>query len=342
MPSHKSEDYKITAVKYYLENESSYVNTCKIFKCSERSLKRWINKYKSQNNITRNNRSAISYKITQDQVKDALQLLKENEQITINELQYQLQKKQKTLDISPQHLGTILRDNNKTRKRTRHSHFPVIRYNKPIFKQTELSSFYKEINKYPMNKIISIDETAIRPIMMNEYSRCELGKRCVFKTNDTFMFRKYTLLVAISNSKCIGWTMFEKGAMNKERLVEFMNEYIFSKYKDHLIVMDNAGGHRNNYVWNAITESGNQYLHSVPYTPVTNPIESWFNQLKYYLKQNKSILRYNELNKSVAHAIAKIKPENYKNYFNYAYDKKQFKIPSKYSTRMRTLKKYKI
>ena len=74
MPSHKSEDYKITAVKYHLENESSYVNTCKIFKCSERSLKRWIEKYKTQHNIRRNNRSSISYKITQEQVKDALQL----------------------------------------------------------------------------------------------------------------------------------------------------------------------------------------------------------------------------------------------------------------------------
>jgi transposase len=341
MPSHKSEDYKITAVKFHLENDSSFVNTCKIFKCSERSLKRWIEKYKTQHKITRNNRSSISYKITQEQVKDALQLLKENEQITMNELQYQLQRKHKTLDISPQHLGTILRENNKTRKRTRHSHFPVIRYKKPIFKQTELTKFYSGISKYPINKIISIDETAIRPVMMNEYSRCELGKRCIFKTDNTFMFRKYTLLVAISNSKCIGWTMFEKGAMNKERLVEFMKEYIFRKYKDHLIVMDNAGGHRNNYVWNAITESGNQYLHSVPYTPITNPIEAFFNQVKHYLKQNKSVLRYNELNKSVENAIAKVKPENYKNYFNYAFDKEQFKLPSQQSTRRRTLKKYK-
>lgn len=192
-----------------------------------------------------------------------------------------------------------------------------------------------------MNKIISIDETAIRPVMMNEYSRCELGKRCIFKTSDTFMFRKYTLLVAISNSKCIGWIMFEKGAMNKERLVDFMKDCIFGKYKDHLIVLDNAGGHRNNYVWNAITESGNQYLHLVPYTPITNPIETFFNQLKHYLKQNKSILRYNELNKSVENAISKVKPENYKNFFNYAYDKTKFKIPSKYSTHRRTLKKYK-
>ena len=48
MPSHKSEDYKIIAVKYHLENNSSFVNTCKIFKCNERSLKRWIDKYNNQ------------------------------------------------------------------------------------------------------------------------------------------------------------------------------------------------------------------------------------------------------------------------------------------------------
>ncbi len=45
MSKHKSEDYKITAVKYYLENNTNYTKTCEIFKCSERSLKRWINRY---------------------------------------------------------------------------------------------------------------------------------------------------------------------------------------------------------------------------------------------------------------------------------------------------------
>ena len=96
---HKTEDYKISAVKYYLETLNSMDAVCDIFGCSKTSLYRWIEKYKTQHNITRNNRSSISYKITQEQVKDALQLLKENEQITMNELQYQLQKQHKTLDI---------------------------------------------------------------------------------------------------------------------------------------------------------------------------------------------------------------------------------------------------
>jgi hypothetical protein len=42
MSKHKSEDYKLTAVKFYLENDTNYTKTCEIFKCLERSLKRWI------------------------------------------------------------------------------------------------------------------------------------------------------------------------------------------------------------------------------------------------------------------------------------------------------------
>lgn len=49
MPKHKSEDYKLSAVQYYLENDVSYVKTCEIFKCSERSLKRWIDRYLLEN-----------------------------------------------------------------------------------------------------------------------------------------------------------------------------------------------------------------------------------------------------------------------------------------------------
>jgi transposase-like protein len=47
MPTHKSSDYKLSAVKYYLSHCKNQVQTCKIFGCSERSLMRWVDKYKS-------------------------------------------------------------------------------------------------------------------------------------------------------------------------------------------------------------------------------------------------------------------------------------------------------
>lgn len=36
---HKSSDYKLQAVKYYINNNSSLSKTCAIFNCSNRNLK---------------------------------------------------------------------------------------------------------------------------------------------------------------------------------------------------------------------------------------------------------------------------------------------------------------
>lgn len=87
------------------------------------------------------------------------------------ELSKQIKKKYKDFNVTPQWLGKVLRYNNKTRKRTRHEHFPITKYNKPVNKKIELTKFYKKIKKYLLNKIISIDETSISPAMIMEYSR---------------------------------------------------------------------------------------------------------------------------------------------------------------------------
>ena len=238
--THKSEDYKISAVKYYLKNKDNIRKTCKIFDCKKSTLQRWIQRYKTSKNITRINRKPISYKITKPQVNAALDLLKQNEQLTMNELLIDMKNKYPTFDITPQHLGQIVRDNNKTRKRTRHEHFPKERYKKPIDKHTELDKFYSKVKQFPINKIICLDETSVGSALKPTYSRCDLGRRCIIKTTNQFVFRKFTLLVAISNSKWVGKEMYEKGGMTKERLLEFLEKHIFPNHKNHLIILDNA------------------------------------------------------------------------------------------------------
>jgi hypothetical protein len=79
--------------------------------------------------------------------------------------------------------------------------------------------------------------------MYRSYSKCPIGKRCIVKTNDNYVFRKFTLLCAISNTKCVGATLYKEGCMNKERFVEFLETNIFNKYKDYLIILDNAGSY---------------------------------------------------------------------------------------------------
>jgi len=187
--------------------------------------------------------------------------------------------------------------------------------------------------------IISIDETSISPAMIMEYSRCDSGKRCVIKTDDNFVFKKFTLLSAISNQKCIGWILYEKGSSTKERFVDFLQSYIFQKHKNHLLVLDNARAHNNNLVKQAIIDSGDKYLFTVPYTPKTNTIEMWFNQIKHTLKLNKKVLKFNELKLEVKKSIKKVTKMNYENYFEYAYNKS---IIYKEKTRKIKFKNYKF
>ena len=344
MTTHKTEDYKNSAVKYYLNNDKGdgYKRTCKIFDCKKSTFRDWVKRYKTSKNLTRKLRKHISYKITKPQVNTALELLKKNEQLTMQELVVDMKHHYSNFDITPQHLGQIVRDNNKTRKRTRHEHFPKERYRKPIEKQSEMNKFYNKVKQYPLDKIICLDETSVGSALKPTYSRCNLGRRCVIKTSNQFVFRKFTLLVAISNSKCVGKELYEKGGMNTERLLEFFEKHIFPKYKNHLIILDNAKSHNNETIKSAITKSGNDYLFCVPYTPKTDAIEAYFNQIKTYMKKNRNVNNYEQLENNIDNAIGKVKPQNHKNYFEYAYNSKEgIQMERKPSTRKRKLKNYK-
>ena len=131
--------------------------------------------------------------------------------------------------------------------------------------------------------------------------------------------------------------------MTQERLLEFFQKHIFGKYKDHLIIMDNAKSHHNNLIKDAITKSGNEVLFAVPYSPHTNTtIESYFNQIKGYMKKHRNITNFQQLENNVKQSIHKVKPFNYKNYFEYAYGQKnEMTYMKKPSTRKRKRKLYK-
>lgn len=51
-------------------------------------------------------------------------MIDKNEQLTIDELLFDMKQKYKDLDIFTRHLGIVIRANNRTRKRTRHQHYP--------------------------------------------------------------------------------------------------------------------------------------------------------------------------------------------------------------------------
>ena len=71
-------------------------------------------------------------------------------------------------------------------------------------------------------------------------------------------------------------------------------------------------------------------------------VKYYINQIKTYIKKNRNIENYEQLEKNVDNAIERVKPENYKNYFQHAYRiHKKIEFIRKPSTRKRILKNYK-
>lgn len=72
---HKSEDYKITAVKYYLKH-GDLRETCKIFGCAKSSLQRWARQYNDTGKVSRQPSRRTSYKVTDEMVSLVLSVVK--------------------------------------------------------------------------------------------------------------------------------------------------------------------------------------------------------------------------------------------------------------------------
>ena len=338
MPKHKSEDLKITAVKHYLSTNKTQEEVCEIFKCSPRSLMRWVDKYKKKGSIKRNSRKPIAYKVKKEHVKFILIKINKNKTITTKDLLAQLKDKFPKLELTRQHLTRIIRDNNITLKQRRWRHEPVKRFGKPVDIKKQLKEFYKTVAKYKLLDIICIDETSLNTFLTRNYCYSEIGRRCVVKSKSQEVFKKYTGIFAINSKGCIGWELYQKGGIDSDRLVTFIKKYINKKYKNKLVILDNASSHRNANTKKIIMKNNN-LLYSVPYQHYTNSIENFFSVLKSKLKKEE-MEDYNGLKKEIKKTLKKIPKTTYKNIIKGNYDRKG-KYKSKKVSRKRSLKNYK-
>ena len=81
MPTHKSNDYKLTAVQYYLVEDKTQEEVCKVFKCTPRSLMRWVERYKNEGNINIHYRKPVAYKVKKEYVKFLVDEINKNMKI---------------------------------------------------------------------------------------------------------------------------------------------------------------------------------------------------------------------------------------------------------------------
>jgi transposase len=307
---HKSEDYKKSAVEYYLVGDKSQLEVCEIFKCSARSLMRWVEKYEKEGEIKRQNRKPVAYKVRKEHVKLLLDEITKNKTITMSELMLKLKEKF-NVSLSRFHINRIINDNNITLKITRIRHEPVKRFGKDIDINKKLDEFYEEIKQYKLEDIICIDETSIGSLQKRKHCYNKLGKRCIIKTSSQEVFKKYTGIFSISTEGVLGWHLYDKSGIDSNRLYDFLQEHITTKFKNKLIILDNASSHRNAKIKELVNKHNN-LLYSVPYQHFTNSIENFFSMLKSRLQKLEG-LKYEELKKNIAKVVREIPKEKYKN-----------------------------
>jgi len=173
-------------------------------------------------------------------------------------------------------------------------------------------------------------------IVLEHHCYSKLGKRCVIKTQSQEVFKKYTAIFAICHKGVLGWTLYEKGGMDSNRLKTFLEDNITSKYKNKLIILDNASSHRNEMIKNLINKD-NYLLYSCVYQHYTNAIENFFSMFKSKL-QSLNGLTYSELKTNISDVIKKITKDKYINILKGAYKREQY--VKKISNRTKKLKEY--
>ena len=110
-----------------------------------------------------------------------------------------------------------------------------------------------------------------------------------------------------------------------------MEKHITEKYKNKLIILDNASSHRNQRIKDLVNKHNN-ILYAVPYQHFTNSIENYFSMLKSRL-QKLDGLTHIKLKENITKVISEIPKEKYKNIFKGAYER-----PEKYVAKNKTRK----
>lgn len=306
---HHSIDYKLSAIKYY-KKIGSFRKTCDIFECSKTSLQRWVKKYDDTKNISRKKRE-LKIVFTNEEKLFIKEYIKKYPNITLK-LLTKIFNKKFNKEYHYLSIYYLLKEIKISYKILRKKYFPE----KGDEKQ-ELCEYWKELLKYNMKDIISIDESAVYINATKERGYSKKGTRAILKT-DIYPYKKFNLLLGITYGKIVGFELY-KEPIRKEQLINYIDKYIFNKYEKKVIILDNAKFHHNKDVKEKIKESKNNLLYSIRYNPQCNPIENYFNQLKHYIKL-KSPITYEEIVNSIKEINKhNVKKEHLENYFKYLF-----------------------
>ena len=300
-------DLRIRVINYILVNNISVSKTSEIYNVDKSTIYRWmvLNRAEKLKPLhTRKQKISIQIKFfIRDYVikrihfcyKSLLKLLKNKYNLVISKTL--LYKTLKQLKISRK----------KIYKRPLYSNKVKLNRQKRLLKNS--------LSNVDIKDIISIDETSVDTHMENTYGWSRKGVKIdKMKKN---VYKRYTVICAISNNKVIHYKIIQNSA-NGESFLDFIKELLTKINGNKYLLLDNARIHHYSKLKEYLkTKQNIRYVYNVPYSPQYNPIEYMFNEFKMNLKKciinNKNVLA--KINKCL-----KIKTKNLNAYFKKSLD----------------------
>jgi transposase len=255
-------EFKLTAIKLYTKLKSIR-KVAKLLECSKLSLHRWIERYYQSNILNRKEYPMRKSIITDDILVFIKKLIKKTPAIILSKIKKEIIKKF-NISISKTYIYYIIRYKlNITYKQLRQKYYPEKKLS--TLKKDKIN-FYNNIINQGIKKLISIDETGFYLNMSRTFGRCDKGKRC-YKTVYKYPYIKYNFICAIKYGKVIGYKLYERtnGGIDKDKFINFYNDVIKDKYKNYLLILDNARFHKSKEVIENINKSNNKILYSIFY-----------------------------------------------------------------------------
>jgi len=84
----------------------------------------------------------------------------------------------------------------------------------------------------------------------------------------------------------------------------FLEKFITKKYKNKLIILDNASSHRNEKIKELINKN-NKLLYSIPYQHFTNCIENYFSIFKSKMRKLEG-LKHTEIKDNILKVLKEV------------------------------------
>lgn len=215
----------------------------------------------------------------------------------------------------------ILKNLHITRKKIRKK---TVLKNIKFIKQ-QVKQFKENIKNIPIDKIISIDESATKlhgeaisydTHFTPNYGWSKIGKHIVKIQKSTY--KRYTIICAISNFKIIYYKII-KGSSNAINFKDFLENVLIKTGDNVNILLDNARIHHSKIVKNYIETKKSQLLFNVAYSPELNPIEKVFSKSKYIVKKINNNFNEKNLFNNIKKSFNMITPKDLNNFYLHSF-----------------------